>query len=208
MAITGILLAAGRGRRFDATGKQHKLLAALPDGQTVAGASARALRSALPQVIAVVAEDGPLARVLAQHGCAVTVCADAGSGMAASLTHALRRAPGDASGWVIALADMPHVQALTVARLAEAVEAGADIAVPVYRGQRGNPVAFSAHHAARLLDLTGDQGARALLRTWPVLEVDTNDPGILRDIDYPEDLAASAFIQRGEDADHPGAEQS
>lgn len=204
MAITGILLAAGRGRRFDPSGERHKLLAALPGGQTVAEASARALRAALPRVIAVVAEPGPLAALLARQGCAVTVCADAGHGMAASLAHALRQAPGGAGGWVIALADMPYVQAQTISRLAAAVEAGADIAVPVYQGQRGNPVAFSTRHAEQLLALTGDQGARALLRRCPVLEVDTNDPGILRDIDHPDDLlAAPPTLARGDDAGQP-----
>ncbi|MDF3889348.1 nucleotidyltransferase family protein, partial [Cupriavidus basilensis] len=40
---TGILLAAGYGRRFDAAGQRNKLLATLPDGHTVAGRSARTL---------------------------------------------------------------------------------------------------------------------------------------------------------------------
>jgi molybdenum cofactor cytidylyltransferase len=37
---------------------------------------------------------------------------------------------------------------------------GARIAAPVYQGQRGNPVAFSAYHLPLLLALEGDQGAQ------------------------------------------------
>lgn len=188
MNIVGILLAAGRGRRFDPSGVSHKLLALLPDGVPVAVASARALRCALPRVVAVVAEEGELATLLAQEGCEVIVCANADSGMAASLTGALRHCQAYVDGWIIALADMPHVRAATILRLADALQA-ADIAVPVAGGKRGNPVAFSPRHTQQLLALTGDQGARALLRSCPVLEVDTGDPGILFDIDQPSDIA-------------------
>jgi len=48
--IVGILLAAGRGVRFDPSGHVHKLLAALPGGTVplaVAAASARSLRASV-----------------------------------------------------------------------------------------------------------------------------------------------------------------
>jgi molybdenum cofactor cytidylyltransferase len=117
----------------------------------------------------------------------VRVCADADTGMAASLTHAIDYTKG-APGWLVALGDMPHVQPATIARLAQAIEQGADIAVPVYRGARGNPVAFSDFHLPLLLALDGDQGARNILKSHAVREVDVDDAGILRDIDTPEDL--------------------
>ena len=45
MALTGILLAAGRGRRFDPEGARNKLLQRLPGGELVVAASARTLAS-------------------------------------------------------------------------------------------------------------------------------------------------------------------
>ncbi|MGH8856128.1 MAG: nucleotidyltransferase family protein, partial [Telluria sp.] len=120
-------------------------------------------------------------------GCDVTVCPDADTGMGTSLVHAIRHAlPAD--GWLVALGDMPFVRETTLAALRDALLAGADIAVPVHAGQRGNPVAFGARHLDELLALGGDQGARRLLRTHPVTEVEVDDPGILRDIDSPSDL--------------------
>ncbi|HEV7816123.1 MAG TPA: nucleotidyltransferase family protein, partial [Janthinobacterium sp.] len=41
MATVGILLAAGRGRRFDPSGLQNKLLQPLAQGEPVVAASAR-----------------------------------------------------------------------------------------------------------------------------------------------------------------------
>jgi molybdenum cofactor cytidylyltransferase len=185
----GILLAAGRGKRFDPAGVRNKLLARLPGGDRVAVASARKLLSILPKVIAVVPlDDGGVAAALRALGCQVTICPDADSGMAASLVHAVRASLPNPDGWLVALADMPFVQPQTVQALADALAAGAGIAVPVMAGRRGNPVAFSATHLEALLALQGDQGARSLLKSCPVTEVEVTDPGIFRDIDKPADL--------------------
>jgi molybdenum cofactor cytidylyltransferase len=120
-------------------------------------------------------------------GCQVTVCPTADQGMAASLVHALSHAR-QANGWMIALADMPYVRPATIRALAEAIEAGAQIAAPIYQGQRGNPVAFARMHLPQLLLLRGDEGARGLLKTFPVTDVVTDDPGIRLDIDTVVDL--------------------
>ncbi|MGD7193671.1 NTP transferase domain-containing protein, partial [Ralstonia pseudosolanacearum] len=52
--VVGVLLAAGRGSRFDPDGTVNKLLAALPDGTPVAVQAARHLRAVLDDVVAVV----------------------------------------------------------------------------------------------------------------------------------------------------------
>jgi molybdenum cofactor cytidylyltransferase len=188
MALTGILLAAGRGKRFDPSGVRNKLLQQLANGDTVVVASARNMLAALPRVIAVVRPgDDKVASALGTLGCEVRVCGDADTGMAASLTYAIDCSKG-AEGWVIALGDMPHVQPATIAALADAVAGGAQIAVPVHAGQRGNPVAFGSVHLPLLLALDGDQGARAILQSHTVTEIMVGDNGVLRDIDTPDDL--------------------
>lgn len=190
MALTGILLAAGRGRRFDPAGGRNKLLERLPAGDVVVVASARRLLACLPRVIAVVPPgDGGVRAALLALGCEVSVCPDADTGMGASLAHAIRHSL-PAEGWLVALGDMPFVAQSTLEALVEAVQAGAGIAVPVHGGRRGNPVAFGACHRDALLAMAGDQGARRLLQAHPVHEVPVADPGILRDIDTPSDLPA------------------
>ena len=190
ITLTGILLAAGRGRRFDPAGVRNKLLQRLPGGEFVVVASARTLLAVLPRVVAVVPpSDGGVADALRALGCTVTVCPDADSGMGLSLAHAIRHAPLDThGGWLVALGDMPFVADATLQALVRAIVDGAGIAAPLFDGQRGNPVAFGAIHHAALLALDGDQGARRLLTSSPVTTIAVSDPGILRDIDTQGDL--------------------
>ena len=195
MTPVGILLAAGRGRRFDPAGQRNKLLQPLADGEPVVVASARRLLAAVPRVVAVVpVDDGGVAGRLAALGCDVTVCPDADSGMAASLTHAIRYSlvsePAP-QAWLVALGDMPYVEVSTLRLLADALAAGAGIAAPALDGRRGNPVGFGAIHLDALPALRGDQGARRLLQTCLVTEVPVHDRGIFRDIDTPGDLTAT-----------------
>lgn len=186
--VAGILLAAGRGARFDPGGGQDKLRQILPGGDQVAVAAAKNLLAVLPHVVAVVRPGSDtLAQALRSAGCEVAICPDAGEGMAASLVHALKHTH-HAGAWLIALADMPWVRPETIRRLAEAVQGNVQIAAPMYQGRRGNPVAFGREHLERLLQLRGDEGARRLLSTFPVCEIATDDPGVLRDIDTLEDL--------------------
>lgn len=187
-AIVGILLAAGRGSRFDATGQRNKLLQPLADGEPVAVSAAKNLLAALPSVLVVVRPGNEeLAARLNEIGCAVTVCQNAGEGMASSLVHGLSQTKA-ARGWVIALADMPFVRPGTIRALAAAVASGAGIAAPMANGKRGNPIAFSRMHLDELLQLQGDEGARRLLNKYPVTAIAVDDPGVLRDIDTPGDL--------------------
>ncbi len=191
---TGILLAAGRGRRFDATGIRDKLLQRLASGETVAAQSAKAMRAVLPVVVAVVRPDADLMRVrLTDLGCDVVACPVADEGMGASLACAVSHAR-DAAGWVIGLADMPYVQPATFRAVLDALRMGADIAVPLYRGRRGNPAGFSRKYLADLVAMSGDQGARRLLCSFPVTEVAVEDPGIHVDIDTMDALSSTLSI--------------
>ena len=196
MPTVGILLAAGRGRRFDPSGRHNKLLQALPDGVCVVAASARNMLAVLPRVVAVVRPgDGQIVAMLRELGCEVHVAEDADSGMGASLLHAIL-CTQDAHSWLIALGDMPHVRSHTIAALAGALAGGAAIVAPTFEGRRGNPVGFGRVHLPLLLALQGDQGARNLLRQHPVHEVDVADAGIVQDIDTRLDLASLTSTTR------------
>ena len=185
-AIAAILLAAGAGSRFGG----DKLLHPLEDGVAIAAHAARNLLAVTPDVIAVVRwGDFPLYDMLEQEGCHVTMFQGASRGMGASLAHGVKEARG-AGGWVVALADMPRLAPATIKTVIGALEEGALIAAPVYRGERGHPVGFGAALRDELLALDGDQGARAVLERHrnAVKLVECDDPGILLDIDRRADL--------------------
>ncbi len=183
--IVGILLAAGSGSRFGGA----KLLHRLRDGTPIGVASLRTLMKALPDVIAVVRTgDRDLSKLLESEGIVVTLCEDAHLGMARSLACAIR-ASMNAEAWVIALGDMPFVAPATIAAVARQVAHSRRIVVPAYRGERGHPVGFGSRYRAELLGLEGDEGARSVLRrhAQDVEIIDCQDPGMLRDIDTPDD---------------------
>jgi molybdenum cofactor cytidylyltransferase len=185
---TGILLAAGRGSRFDPDGVQNKLLARMPDGTPVAHEAAHRLLKVVTRVLAVVRPGAEtLARLLNDAGCDVVFAATAERGMGASLAAGIE-ASDDAQGWVVALADMPRIATASIEAVAQALDGGASIVAPFYHGQRGHPVGFGVEHRDVLMALDGDTGARALLMSQRLLRLDVDDAGILRDVDTPEDL--------------------
>ena len=186
--IIGVLLAAGRGRRFGS----NKLLAPLTDGTPLAVAAARRLAAAVPEAIAVVRRgDAELSACLAAQGLRIVECPDAELGLGHSLAAGIA-ATATADAWLIALGDMPYIKNSTFASLVAHLAAGSALIAPLHAGRRGHPVGFAAEWRAELLSLKGDGGARDLLvrhaSLLPLLRVE--DPGILKDIDPPADLAA------------------
>ena len=189
MTLCAILLAAGTSRRF---GPHNKLLAPLPDGEWLAVAAARPLLQTVGQVVAVLRPDTPqLAAQLAALGCRVVEHAGADAGMGSSLAAGIAAA-GECDGWLVALADMPHIQPQTIGAVADALRQGAALARPQHHGRPGHPVGFAAQFRDALLALDDDTGARHIVAAHrPALRlIDCNDPGILLDIDPPADLAA------------------
>lgn len=192
--IVGILLAAGSAMRFGG----NKLLAELGDGRCIAEVSCAKLRPAVDRLIAVVRPDAiELSARLAAAGAEICVFADAKNGMGASIAHGVMQAR-HAAAWLIALADMPLVAGDDVLSVAEALRAGAGIALPVASGKRGHPVGLSRQFFAELAALSGDTGAREILArfTTEIVEVPVGDVRSLHDVDTEFDLkvARQLFI--------------
>src|SRR3990172_8191356 len=184
--ICGILLAAGFSRRFGS----NKLLHNLPEGTPIAVAAARHMVSAMPRTVAVVRPGAKrLAQLLCEAGCEVVASRNARDGMGASLASGVR-ASGDAHGWVVALADMPFIRPATIRSVAAELGAGGVIVAPFRGGLRGHPVGLARRFREDILGLSGDQGARTLLQKHPdwITLLESDDPGILQDIDTPGDL--------------------
>jgi molybdenum cofactor cytidylyltransferase len=187
LRFVGLLLAAGSATRFGSDKLQHPL----PHGVAIAVQAARHLKAEVPRVVAAVrpgAEE--TARALAAEGCDVVVCERAAEGMGASLACAAQAA-GDADGYLVALADMPFVRPSTIAAVRDALAGGAVIAAPYFRARRGHPVGFAGRLQGELAALAGDAGAKSVLdaHAAQLVKVPVGDPGVLRDIDKPTDLA-------------------
>ena len=183
MNIVGLLLAAGSATRFGS----DKLSHALPHGVPIAVEAARHLRAVLPRTVAVVKPDAvALAQALSQT-CEVVVCENAAEGMGASLACAARAA-GAADAYLVALGDMPFVRPSSIVAIRDALAAGAPLVAPYFRARRGHPVGISGAFYDELLQLKGDEGAKRLFALHEVKKIPVGDPGVIRDIDRPEDL--------------------
>jgi molybdenum cofactor cytidylyltransferase len=193
LKVAAILLAAGSATRFGS----NKLLHLLPHAVPIAVQAARHLSVAVEGKVLVVVRSGSeeLSGLFRAEGCEVVVCEKADEGMGASLACAVRAAR-DADAYLIALADMPFIRASSIAAVRDALAAGAPLAAPYFRGRRGHPVGISARFRAALEDLQGDEGARKILSAGAsnIVKVPVGDPGVLRDIDTPGDLAPPLVV--------------
>lgn len=192
MKIVGLLLAAGSAKRFGS----DKLLHPLQHGVPIAVQAARHLKLEISTVFAVLRPGSDeLSALLKAEACEVVVCDNAEEGMGASLACAVRAA-GAADGYLVALADMPFVRPTSIAAVRDALASGAPIAAPYFRTRRGHPVGISGEFFDRLAALGGDEGARQLLAAHEtgIVKVPVGDPGVIRDIDLPEDLAPPIVV--------------
>ncbi len=175
-----IVLAAGRGERFTASGGTVHKLQALLAGKPV-----------MQHVLDAVKASG-----LQYH----VVGADASRpGMGDSIAAGVRATP-DAAGWLILPADLPLLSSETLRAVAMAPPCA--VTVPIYQGQRGHPVRFAAECREKLLNLEGNSGAAPVIQAYSatnsVALMELDDAGIVTDIDTLEDLqrAADLLAQR------------
>jgi molybdenum cofactor cytidylyltransferase len=174
---TVLLLAAGRGERFIASGGSTHKLAAVFAGKTV-------LQHTLDAVIAT---------GLPYH--VLTPTDNVTLGMGDSIARGVAATP-DAQGWLILPADLPMILHSTLTAVAEALQGSAAVVQAFVDGKAAHPVGFKEQCRERLLALHGDEGARSVVQyfkalgLWQALAID--DAGALQDVDTLADLAALA----------------
>ena len=192
--FAAILLAAGTSSRF---GGSHKLMQPLDGRPLIQHSLTPIIASTFHQTIIVTGHLADQLTPLTQHEAAEIIFNENYQhGMGTSLATGIGALNDDIDAAFIFLADMPDITAEIIERLTAAFTANptATICTPTHNGQRGHPVIFARQHFAALSALTGDNGAKAIIRdnTGTLLELPVNTPAILRDIDTPHDLAVHA----------------
>lgn len=117
-------------------------------------------------------------------------------GQSTSVQRGLTDLPDQVQGVAFILADQPLVQVETYNMLIDYFnQEKPGILIPTYQGQFGNPKFFHRKFFSELCNVMGDQGGRAIIRQYSeqVHQVEVADPGVLSDIDYPEDYARLKF---------------
>jgi molybdenum cofactor cytidylyltransferase len=195
--IAGVVLAAGASSRL---GRPKQLLPFR--GRPLLEATlARVAAAQLDEVVVVLG--GSAAEILAQvelHGARPVVNPDYRAGQSTSLRVGLAAVEDRAEAVVFILGDQPLQSAPVIDALIDTHRrTGAPIVVPSYGGARGNPVLFARVTYPLLHGLTGDQGARPLLRARAdlVREVPVDAPAPPADIDTWDDYRA-VLVAAGE----------
>jgi len=194
--VAAVVLAAGLSSRM---APANKLLVTDANGVAmVARVVDAALASRAAQVLVVVGHQADAVRAsLGARPVQIVQAEDYATGMAASLRAGIAALPPSAAAALICLGDMPLVGAPLIDRLIEAYDPdeGRLIVLPTAGGKRGNPVLWDRRFFPDMTRLTGDAGARSLLRTHAeaVLEVETGDAAVLTDFDTPGALEADKF---------------
>jgi molybdenum cofactor cytidylyltransferase len=116
-------------------------------------------------------------------------------GMSSSLKSGLEAAvKAGADAVMVVLGDQPWLRPETIDQLVDAyLRSKAPVVAPVYHGVRGNPVLFDQALFPQMMKTEGDAGAKGVLEgnRRSMLLVETEDKGVIVDIDTPVDYEES-----------------
>ena len=187
--IAALILCAGRSSRMG-TPK-----ALLPLGnECVVERIVRLFRSCgVERLLAVTGYDGErIVPVLDACGVPWVRNEDFDRGMFSSLQAGATRLEGLCRAFFVLPADVPFVRPETLQLLMDSFEEGKALACrPSYGNRRGHPPLLAAELIEPILAADRPAGLRSLLADFAegVVDVACDDPGILLDLDTPEDYA-------------------
>jgi molybdenum cofactor cytidylyltransferase len=186
--IGAVILAAGQSRRMG----RPKLV--LPwQGRTVIEQVVRTLIDSQVAEIVVVTGGARAEVARALESCPVRLADNpdyARSEMTTSLQVGIRALPAGIRALLVVLGDQPAIERGVVERLIAAYHSSpARLIIPSYQRRRGHPWLVEASLWPGLLALSPDQTLRDFLHTneGEIAYIETNSPGILKDMDTPED---------------------
>jgi xanthine dehydrogenase accessory factor len=198
--IGTIVLAAGRSERMGSP----KLLVRVKGRPLLSHTLDAVRRSGVGAPVVVLGHEAErVRREVSLDGATVVLNPDYPKGMSTSLRVAIRASDPAATAFLILLADQPFVAPSTLNALARRWKPGGPkILIPTYHGLRGNPVLVDRTLAHEIDRISGDVGFREIFEDHPedIFEVPVEDPGVLFDLDTPEQLDA---LQEALAAKHP-----
>ena len=196
MELAVVILAAGAGSRLGGKAKALLELGGSTFLEMIIKVTSEASVSDFTLVVGAPHEEAVTAEASLFDSVRIVRNGDTARGMASSIALGFEALLRDASPTVEAAflwpVDIPLVKGRTLTDLQLGL-IDHEVARPRFQGKGGHPPLIGRGVWPKLArcDL-GEGGARAVLAACKVAEIEVNDPGILRSIDTPEDLAALA----------------
>jgi molybdenum cofactor cytidylyltransferase len=197
--LAALLLAAGQSRRM---GAENKLLLEIEKKPIIRHAAEALIQAGLTEIYVVTGHQAEAVRAcLAGLNLSFIDNPNYARGQASSVSCGIAGLPEAVSDVLIALGDMPLIEAELISALcqrhSETAFDGAKITLPVYTHptqpdnlKRGNPVIWSQAYFDELKSLSGDQGGRQILADYPahIQHLHWPDAQPFEDVDTKEAL--------------------
>ncbi|WP_250655100.1 nucleotidyltransferase family protein [Alkalimarinus coralli] len=182
-----VLLAAGFSRRFGSP----KLLHELPSGNTIIATSISALaKSGCGFIVVIRDDDAELYKHLSTLNIELMKVSHAIQGLASVIAEVASNLKPREYHWIgICLGDMPYIKPETYVQLSRHASRSG-IVRPFFNGKPGHPVLFGQRYFTALTALTGDDGAKSVIKASAdaLQKINVTDEMVLYDIDRPEQV--------------------
>ncbi len=190
------MLAAGESRRM---GYPKPLLRI--DGETFVEHLVHAMLGVVGRLIVVVGAHADRVRQAIPGDARITIAENPewARGQLSSLKVGIRVLGAHCRAALVHLADHPTVRSETFRAIADVyVKGGSPIVVARYNGRRGHPVVFARELFPELEATPDSEGARKVVNadSRRLVYVDVDDPGVVLDLDTPEDLTRAGLRER------------
>ena len=184
--ISAILLAAGQSKRMDG---ENKLTKKINDIPLVKHSIKNILSSSVNELIVVIGYQREIIEKLIDKNEKIKIIfnKDFESGMASSIKTGLDNLSEKSEAFFICLGDMPMVSHDIYNQLIKSKD-NKEIIVPTYKGQQGNPVLFDKSMKVKIMDTTGDVGAKKILELnkEKIFYLPIDDSGVVLDFNIQE----------------------
>ena len=188
--ISAILLAAGQSKRMVGENKLTKEIKGIP---LIKHSVKKIIASSIDELIVVLGHQKEIIEKLIDKNEKIKFVfnKDFESGMASSIKTGLNNLFKKTEAFFICLGDMPMVNHDIYNQLIKSKD-NKEIIVPTYKGQQGNPVLFNKSMKEKVLDITGDSGAKKILELNKdkILNIEINDQSITKGFDTQDNFNA------------------
>ena len=188
--ISAILLAAGQSKRMDGENKLTKEIQGVP---LIKHSVKNILASSVDELIIVLGYQKEIIEKLIDKNEKIKFVfnKDFESGVASSIKTGLDNLSEKTEAFFICLGDMPMVNHDIYNQLIKSKD-NKKITVPNYNGQQGNPVLFNKSMKEKIINISGDVGAKKILELNKdkILNLEINDQSIARGFNIQDDFSS------------------
>ena len=179
--ISAILLAAGQSKRMNGENKLTKEIQGTP---LIKHSVKNILASSIDELIVVLGYQKETIEKLINKNEKIKFVfnKDFESGIASSIKTGLNNLSEKTEAFFICLGDMPMVNPNIYNQLIKSINKR-EIIVPTYKGQQGNPVLFAKSMKEKIINISGDVGAKKILELNKdkILNLEINDQCVTKD---------------------------